>query len=104
MNRTPGLKHRIYKAPLVSSWEFLSVLHNFLLEDTHSGAQHAAQNTELQRPQPQMGAEGTAVSLETLPQSEMQSWGRLIRGQHTPTGTHWLLTLPTAEISLVVGV
>lgn len=53
-----------------------------------------------------MGPEGTAVSLETLLLSGIQSWGWFIKGARTPAGTSWLVLvlLPTAEMSLVVGV
>lgn len=96
MNRTLVLSQSlgIYNASLVSSWEFLSVCNTFLPEDTHRGAQRAAQNTEIQRPQPQMGPEGTSVSLETLPLSGLRSWGWFVRVGHMPTDTHWLLILP----------
>ena len=49
------------------------MLNILLSEDTHSRAQHPAQNAVIQRPQPQMGLEGTTVSLETLPLSELPS-------------------------------
>lgn len=82
---------RIYDTSLLSSWGTFQVFNILLSEDTHSGAQHAPKNTVIQLPQPQMGLEGTAVSLETLPLSGIQSWGWFIKVAHTLAGTSWLL-------------
>lgn len=76
-----------------------------LSEDTNNGAQYPSENTVIQRPQPQMGLEGTAVSLETLPLSGTRSGAgssELAAIRLTRLGSSFFL--PTTEISLVVGI